>query len=210
MTPNHRIVGLDISLSAAGVSILEIFNGDKAKLVATFVCSACESDGTKTDKGARLAGLWDLIGHSLKHVRRAVCQDGTHFFAEGYSFGSKHAQQTLGEVHGVIHERVWSEHQLPIMYIAPITAKYTACPYWPGRTKHLWAAANRKGPWKRSTPDKEDVLRGLFAEFGLRIATDAEGDATCVAIAGARTLGVSIGNKIIDARVMGKVYRGPT
>lgn len=203
MIPLHRIVGLDISLSATGVGVLEIFEGGKIKLVSTFVCSACESDGTKTDKGERLAGLWGEIGHSLKHVKQHVHSESTRFFAEGYSFGSKHAQQTLGEVHGVIHERLWSEHYLPLVYIAPITAKYTACPDWPGRSIANWNAAGKKGPWKRSTPDKEDVLRGLFDRFGLKVATDAEGDAICVAIAGARSLGlISTGNKVVDARVL--------
>lgn len=209
MIPLHRVVGLDISLSATGVAVLEIFEGGKIKLVSTFVCSAGESDGTKTDKGGRLAGLWGEIGHSLKHVRNNVQANadnkGVSIFAEGYSFGSKHAQQTLGEVHGVIHERLWSEHYLPLVYIAPITAKYTACPKWPGRSIANWKAAGKKGPWKRSTPDKEDVLRGLFDQFGLKVATDAEGDAICVAIAGARSLGlISTGNKVVDARVLSR------
>jgi len=208
MIPLHRVVGLDISLSATGVAILEIFDGGKTKLVSTFVCSACGSDGTRTDKGERLAGLWDEIGHSLKHIRNhvpvGVYNKGASIFAEGYSFGSKHAQQTLGEVHGVIHERLWSEHGLAMRYIAPITAKYTACPDWPGRSIACWKAAGKTGVWKRSTPGKEDVLRGLFDRFGLRIATDAEGDAVCVALAGAASINISPRNKVVDARVLSR------
>lgn len=206
MTPLHRVVGLDISLSATGIAFLEIFAGGKVKLTGTMICSAAGSDGTRTDKGARLAGIWGEIGFQLKHVRNAVHEDSTHFFAEGYSFGSKHAQQTLGEVHGVIHERIWSEHLLPVVYVAPITAKYVACPDWPGRSIANWKAAGKTGKWKRSTPDKEDVLRGAFDQFGLRIGSDAECDAVCVAIAGARSIGViSPGNKtVVDVRRMAR------
>lgn len=210
MIPRHRVIGLDISLSATGIAFLEIFEGNKIKLTGTVVCSAAGGDGTKTDKGARLAGIWEEIGWNLRHIGNSVQSTrgskNVSIFAEGYSFGSNHAQQTLGEVHGVIHERVWSEHYLPVVYVAPITAKYTACPDWPGRSIDCWKKSGRKGKWQRSTPGKEDVLRGLFDRFGLKIASDAEGDAICVALAGARAAGlypcrlISQGYRVEDAR----------
>lgn len=196
-----HVVGLDLSLSATGVALFTHnlgVSGPKTnmRLVRTTVCSACPSDGTRTDKGERLHGIWReivlAIGDPSPDVEFVV-------FAEGYSFGSKFSQQTLGEVHGVVHERVHAEYGVHVRYISPATAKKVACPRWHGWSIANWTAAGKTTKWKRSMPGKEDVLRGLWTEHKLRIATDAEGDAICVALAGAASLGISVGN-ITDAR----------
>lgn len=201
------IVGLDLSLSATGVVVLA-YGGKTSKmalsLVASAVCSAPKPDGTESDKGLRLHELTRVI---IKEIARHVPQGAnpnaeSFFYAEGYSFGSRNARERIGETHGAIISGIWREFISPVLYVTPAAAKRVACPDHYGWSKDHWERARKPGKWKRSMPDKEQVIYGIHKRFGLRFATDGEADAFCVAYAGLMShLWYTVSGKISDDRV---------
>ena len=181
------IVGLDLSLSATGVVVLAhqgVNSTISLRLLASYVCSAPAPDGTETDKGLRLYELTQKIADGIsKHVPYESCSD-IHVYAEGYSFGSRNARERIGETHGAVFAGIWADFERPVSYVTPATAKRVACPDHYGWSKANWEAARKTGKWKRSMPSKEEVMLGVYRRFGLRLATDAEADAFCVAYSG--------------------------
>lgn len=174
------IVGIDISMGATGVVVIRGGLKCPTELVSSHVCSAPDPDGTGTDKGMRLHELGSAIESAIG-ARRI---EGT--FVEGYSFGSPHAARRIAETHGAVFAMLWRVYRQMPVYVSPMTAKKAACPMHPGFSKDNWARAGKTGKWKRSMPDKADVIRGVYREFGVSLATDAEADAFSVAIAGLR------------------------
>lgn len=177
----RTVVGIDISMGATGVVVIRGRLGTPSCLLSSWVCSAPESDKSGTDKGFRLCELGNAVSNAIGD------ETPDEIFIEGYSFGSPHAARRIAETHGAIHAMLWREYGARPHYVPPASAKKAACPDHPGWSKANWEAAGKKGPWKRAMPDKVDVIRGVHKNFGLSLATDAEADALCVAVAGVRS-----------------------
>lgn len=195
------VVGLDLSLSATGVAMISVGKAGH-RLLRTAVCSAPDPDKSEMEKGLRLHELTEAIVGVLRQRPGIGPYDDVYFFAEGYSFGSPFAARRIGETHGAVFARIWNSFRHPIAYVSPAAAKLVACPNHYGWSKEKWAAAKKAGKWKRSMPSKEEVMRGVFDQFGLSLGTDAEADAFCVAVAGLKKHhGFDLtGRKLTDAR----------
>lgn len=191
--PTH-LVGLDLSIGATGVVVMKhrpLTKNDKSgykdefDVLSSSVCWAPDPKGGDVDKAERLFLLSESVAKSIAEWGPF---DEMLLFVEGYSFGSKHAARRIAEVHGAIFSKLYSKFFVEPIYVTPSSAKKVACPDYHGWSKDRWAKAGKKGEWKRSMPDKDDVIMGVAQRFKVGFATDAEADAFSVAVAGAELI----------------------
>lgn len=148
------IMGLDVSLSNTGVSVIH------AGRVRTFAIGK----GTEVSSLERLAFYQQEVTDLLERYEPDVVM------IEGYSFGSKFSRpHSIGELGGVLKLaiRAWgnARHLSPAVYIVPPTTL-------------------KKAVLSIGKGDKKAVKAGMLQITGLTFPDDDQCDATALALAG--------------------------
>lgn len=187
--PLSHIFGVDASLTNTAIVAVSLHDFRRKSLSQSIrVCKVETSP--RADLADRLRQIATTAESFFRSVRLDPQFHESAVAFEGFSFADRYRQYDLGAVQGVLRVSVRTTLGVLVSSITPGNAKAFICPEWPGFSKANWAAAGRRGPWKRSMPGKADVAHALFARYRFDPADEHVVDATLVALTHARAQGV--------------------
>lgn len=126
----------------------------------------------------------------MRHVRQFVRDHsdtsvpifGVESFARNTRFRREEAGAAAASLYCAL-DRWLREGEAEFVEVTPHDAKVRVCPNWPGNNMETWVAAGRDPKkYQFSMPDKDAVMNGLCARYGVALTNEHKADAACVAI----------------------------
>lgn len=185
------VVGIDASLTNTAVVAVNLDDlRRKSSTLSGCVRTLKVETPASEFLGRRLSAIYSSVSDFFSLVGRSRCL----IAMEGFSFADRYRQYDLGAVQGVIRLAAHNSLGLGISSVPPRNAKMFICPDWYGFSNENWDACF--GPPKpgqkrrRSMPNKDDVSQALYKRFRFNPNDEHVVDATLVALAFAKLLGV--------------------
>lgn len=168
-----RVIGVDPSLTACAIVVLEIVHGTSIKLVHHTIVS--------TESGRTIGSRLNQLCYECGRIRTAHADTG-HVWAtvESPPQGARmHNSAVLAQTAGAC---VMGLDPLPTTMHTAAAVKRFIVPHWHGASKDNWARSGRTHKFKRSQPSKIAVASHLASRYGINLLDHNLSDAAALAV----------------------------
>lgn len=176
-------IGIDPSLSATGIAAIRVRDTSVSLIAAGLVPTT--PDQSTSD---RLVAIRDNVRQFLSNLCVPI-KDMEAVGIEDFSRGSKFRREEMGMALAAVTLGLPMALLPRIVMLTPRLVKRAACPEWYGFSLANWKAANKRGKFKMSMPDKRTMGSALFRNYAIVLHNEHEVDACAVAIAAMQSKG---------------------